>query len=115
MSNRICHQLRSEIPPITRTTGKGDGRAPVRSPPRRECNLAFFERIHVCEVENVDRVEAEPGDPFDALLDPNLHAAALAYEARMRAREDVKAADVASLNIDYWVGDTRLELMTSSV
>ena len=67
------------------------------------------------EPDGGDFVEARPGEPFDMLLDPSLHAAALAYEARLRAGEDVKPTDVASLNIDYWVGDTRLELMTSSV
>lgn len=82
---------------------------------RRICNQAFFERIHVYEIENADTVRAEHGEPFDALLDPNLHAAALAYQASVHAGEDLKPADVASLNIDYWVGDTRLELMTSSV
>ncbi len=82
---------------------------------RRICNQAIFERIHVYEVENVDTVKGEPGEPFDSLLDPNLHAAALTYEARLRAGEDVKPGDVASLNIEHWVGDTRLELMTSSV
>lgn len=71
---------------------------------RRICNQAFFERIHVYEIENADIVTADPGEPFDALLDPNLHAAALAYQASVRAGEDVKPADVASLNIDYWVG-----------
>ena len=82
---------------------------------RRICNQAFFERIHVYEIENTDIVTAKPGEPFDALLAPNLHAAALAYQTSVRAGKDVKPADVASLNIDYWVGDTRLELMTSSV
>ncbi|HPU04687.1 MAG TPA: zinc ribbon domain-containing protein [Rhodoglobus sp.] len=82
---------------------------------RRICNQAFFERIHVYEIENADIVRAEHGEPFDALLDPNLHAAALAYQASVRAGEDVKPADVASLNIDYWVGPTGLEPMTSTV
>ena len=79
---------------------------------RRICNQAFFERIHVYEIENVETVTAEPGEPFDSLLDPNLHAAALAFEARLRAGEDVKPADVASLNIDYMVGPMGLEPMT---
>ena len=57
-------------------------------------------------------MEAEPGEPFDWLLDPNLHTAALAYEARLRAGEDVKPTDVASLNIDYWVGPVGLEPTT---
>lgn len=82
---------------------------------RRICNQAFFERINVYEVENTDTVDAEPGEPFDALLDPNLHAAALAYEARLRAGEDVKLDDVASLNIDTWVGPAGLEPTTSTV
>ena len=82
---------------------------------RRICNQAFFERIHVYETENVDRVEAEPGEPFDWLLDPKLHAAALTYEARLRAGEDVKPADVASLNIDYWVGPVGLEPTTQGL
>lgn len=68
---------------------------------RRVCNQAFFERIHVYEVENVDTVEGEPGEPFDSLLDPNLHAVALTYEVRLSAGEDVKPADVASLNIEH--------------
>lgn len=46
---------------------------------RRICNQAFFERIHVYEIENTDMVTADPGEPCDALLDPNLHAAALAW------------------------------------
>ena len=79
---------------------------------RRICNQAFFERIHVYEIENADIVRAEHGEPFDALLDPNLHAAALAYQASVRAGEDVKPADVASLNIDYWVGPVGLEPTT---
>lgn len=70
---------------------------------RRNRNQAFFEGIHAYEVENTDRVEAEPGEPFDTLLNPNAHAVALAYEARLRASGDVKPADVASLNIDTWV------------
>lgn len=53
-------------------------------------------RISVYEIENVDTVEAEPGEPFDSLLDSSLHAAALAYEASLRTGEDVKPADVAS-------------------
>ncbi|GAB2514507.1 hypothetical protein GCM10027064_10480 [Microbacterium petrolearium] len=79
---------------------------------RRICNQAFFERIQVYEVENVDTVKGEPGEPFDSLLDPNLHAAALTYEARLRAGEDIKPADVASLNIQYWVGPEGLEPST---
>lgn len=66
---------------------------------RRICNQAFFEGIHVYEVENTDRVEAEPGEPFDTLLDPNAYAVALAYEARLHASEDDKPTDVASLII----------------
>ncbi|MGM7665713.1 hypothetical protein [Microbacterium sp. A93] len=46
---------------------------------------AFFERINVYEIENIDTVEGEPGESFDSLLDPKLHAAALAYEASVRA------------------------------
>lgn len=82
---------------------------------RRICNQAFFLSLHVYEIENVDTVTAEPGEPFDSLLDPNLHAAALAYEARLQAGEDVKPADVAWLNIDTWVGPTGIEPMTSTV
>lgn len=82
---------------------------------RRICNQAFFERIQVYEVENVDTVKGEPGEPFDSLLDPNLHAAALTYEARLRAGEDIKPPDVASLNIQYWVGPAGLEPTTPAV
>ena len=82
---------------------------------RRICNQAFFERIHVYEIENTDIVAADPGEPFDVLLDPNLHAAALAYEASVRAGEDIKPADVASLNIDYWVASLRNPLTCGDV
>lgn len=81
----------------------------------RICNQAFFERIHVYEVENADRVEAEPGEPFDTLLDPAVHAAALAYEASVRAGEDVIPADVACVNIDTLVGPAGIEPTTSTV
>lgn len=73
------------------------------------CNQAFFERIHVYGIENGDTVTAEHGEPFDALLDPKLHTAALAYQASVRAGQDVKPVDVAILNIDYWVGPEGLE------
>ena len=78
---------------------------------RRICNQAFFERTHVYEVEKADRVEAER-EPFDTLLDPAVHAAALAYGASVRAGEDVKPADDASLNIDASVGPVGLEPTT---
>lgn len=55
------------------------------------------------EPDGGDFVEARPGEPFDMLLDPSLHAAALAFEASLRAGEDVKPADVAGLNIQSWV------------
>lgn len=70
---------------------------------RRICNQAFFDRINVYEIQNTNIVDGEPGQPFDALLDPNLHATALTYEAMLRAGEDVKPDDVASLNIQPWV------------
>lgn len=46
------------------------------------------------------------------LLDPSLHAAALTYEARLRAGEDVKPADVAGLNIHSMVNLRGLEPLT---
>jgi site-specific DNA recombinase len=83
---------------------------------RRICNQAFFDRINVYELDDGgDVVDAEPGEPFDTLLDPSLHAAALTYEARLRAGEDVKPADVAGLNIQSMVGPEGLEPPTSTV
>lgn len=82
---------------------------------RRICNQGFFERVHVYEIETVDRVEAEAGEPFDTLLDLAVHAAALAREGQRARGGGCQPADVACLNIDTWVGDTGLEPMTSSV
>ena len=79
---------------------------------RRTCNQAFFERIHVYEVENIDTVEAEPGEPFDVLLNPAMHAEALDYEARRQAGDDTLPEHVACLNIDTWVGPVGLEPTT---
>ena len=41
------------------------------------------------ELDGGDVVEASPGEPFNTLLDPALHAAALADEARLRTGEDI--------------------------
>lgn len=83
---------------------------------RRICNQAFFDRINVYELDDGgDVVDADPGEPFDRLLDPSLHAAALTYEARLRAGENVKPADVAGLNIQSMVGPAGLEPATSAV
>lgn len=54
---------------------------------RRIRNQAPFECIHVYEIQNTDTVTAKHGEPFDALLDPNHRAAALACETRLRAGE----------------------------
>lgn len=62
----------------------------------------------VSRTSSVETVTAVSGEPFDSLLDPKPHAAALAHEARLRAGE-VKPAEVASSNIDYWVGPVGLE------
>lgn len=79
---------------------------------RRICNQAFFDRINVYELDGGNFVEASPGEPFDMLLDPSLHAAALTDEARLRAGEDVKPADVAGLNIHSMVNLRGLEPLT---
>ncbi len=55
---------------------------------RRIANQAFFERINVNEVDGADMVEAEPGEPFDVLFSPELHAEALAYDAALQAGSD---------------------------
>lgn len=39
----------------------------------------------------IDVVDADPGEPFDTLLDPSLNAAALTYGARLRAGTRRKA------------------------
>lgn len=44
---------------------------------RRIRNQALFDRIDVYELDDGDVVDADRGEPFDTLLDPSLHAAAL--------------------------------------
>jgi hypothetical protein len=82
---------------------------------RRISNQAFFERINVQEVEDIDTVVADHGEPFDVLFHPALHTEALAYEARVQAGEDTQTALVEGLNIHTLVGPTGLEPMTSTV
>ncbi|RCV49366.1 hypothetical protein [Marinitenerispora sediminis] len=76
---------------------------------RRICNQAFFDRINVDQLDGGDIVDANSGEPLDTLLDPSVHAAALTYEARLRAGEDVKPADAAGLNIPSMVGHQGIE------
>lgn len=54
-------------------------------------------------------------DSLRRVCNQSLHAAALAYEAKLRAGEDVKPADVAGSNIQSWVGPAGLEPATSAV
>lgn len=82
---------------------------------RRICNQAFFDRINVYEVENTDTVDAEPGEPFDMLFRPALHAEALAYETRRRAGDDTLPAHVEGVDIEHRVGPEGLEPPASSV
>ncbi|MBL3691017.1 recombinase family protein [Leucobacter chromiireducens subsp. chromiireducens] len=83
---------------------------------RRICNQAFFARINIYEIEGTEMVDAEPGEPFDVLLNAETHNVALAEEARLRAGgEEVNHADVACLNIQLMVGPAGIEPTTSTV
>lgn len=82
---------------------------------RRICNQAFFERINVYEVDGADIADAEPGEPFDVLLDTELHAEALAYDAALQAGSDAQPAHIAGLNIRHRVGPEGLEPPASTV
>lgn len=79
---------------------------------RRISNQAFFDRINVYEVEDIDTVAADHGEPFETLFDPALHADALTYDAVVQQGGDAKPADVAGLNIQHWVGPVGLEPTT---
>jgi hypothetical protein len=70
---------------------------------------------NVYEVEDINIVEAKPGEPFDVLFDPELHAEALAYDAALQAGSDAQPAHVAGLNIQHWVGAEGIEPPTSSL
>ncbi|MPV49805.1 hypothetical protein GCG21_07255 [Pseudactinotalea sp. HY160] len=82
---------------------------------RRICNQAFFDRINVYELDGSDIVEAEHGEPFDALFDPALQADALAYDELLRSGADTKTALVGSLSFQHRVGPEGLEPPTSTV
>ncbi|CCH78448.1 conserved hypothetical protein [Nostocoides japonicum T1-X7] len=82
---------------------------------RRICNQAFFDRINIYEVEDTDIVDAQHGEPFDALFDPALQAEALAYDQRLQAGLDAQTGHVAGLSIQHWVGPAGLEPTTPAV
>ena len=50
---------------------------------RRIADQAFFERTYVYEVDGADTVDAEPGEPFDVLFRPELHAEPLALSSAL--------------------------------
>ncbi|WP_372513562.1 hypothetical protein [Mycobacterium sherrisii] len=82
---------------------------------RRICNQAFFDRINIYEVEDTDIVDAQHGEPFDALFDPALQAEALAYDQRLQAGLDAQTGHVAGLSIQHWVGADGIEPPTAGV
>ncbi len=79
---------------------------------RRICDQAFFERINISEVEDTGIVDAQHGEPFDALFDPALQAEALTSDRRPQAGLDAPTGHVAGLSIQHWVGPVGLEPTT---
>ncbi|MBL0886170.1 hypothetical protein HGK34_07780 [Myceligenerans sp. I2] len=82
---------------------------------RRVANQAFFERINVYEIEHIDAVTADHGEPFDVLFDPAVQGDALASDAELQQGTGAKPADVAGLNIQPQVGPEGLEPPTITV
>ncbi len=78
---------------------------------RRIANQAFFERLTVADDNGID---GEPGTPFNILFDQDVQATALAAQAAGGVQA-AQTGNVARLNDDLLVGDSRLELLTSSV
>jgi transposase-like protein len=72
---------------------------------RRIANQAFFDRILVYE----DTIEADPGEPFNILLNPALHADAIHATTSTNTshdgahKVDVQTQQVVGLNIDPMV------------
>ena len=82
---------------------------------RRICNQAFFDQINIYEDEDTELVVAEPGEPFNVLFNPALHAEAVAYQARSTEGDDALPANVAGLNVELWVAAAGLELALADV
>ena len=64
---------------------------------------------------DVDTVGADHGESFDVLLDPVLHAEALAHHAALQQDADAGPVDVTGLDIQHRVGPAGLEPTTSAV
>jgi site-specific DNA recombinase len=78
---------------------------------RRLCNRAFSERISAYEVEDVDAVTADHGEPFD----PALHADPLASKAAV-GREGMSNPPMLRIGTsNLLVGPAGLEPTTSAV
>lgn len=78
---------------------------------RRIANQAFFEKI---TLRGEDDITGHPGPPFDAFLNPEVHALALRRE-QQRAEGRTQTGDVVGLNNDLLVGPAGLEPTTSTV
>ena len=78
---------------------------------RRLANQAFFDKLIVMPD---DTVNGQPGEPFNILFNPDVQRTALARQ-QATTESGHQTGNVVGLNNDDLVGDTRLELMTSSV
>ena len=80
---------------------------------RRLCNQAFFTKIYIDEDNTLRTDNARP---YEMLLDREVNANALNWAANENeVRTLPTPSQGQSSNLDTRVGDTRLELMTSSV
>ena len=90
------------------------GRVHIDDSLRRIANQAFFDRIHVSEVDTTD---PELGEPFDLLLNPAVQAEALHRRAIRDADDEAldRSSHVEGLNNVHRVGATGLEPVTFAV
>ena len=79
--------------------------------PRLISNQTFFDRLIVLPK---DGVIGEPGEPFNALFNPEVQTRAVHYKERT-AESGPQTADVGGLNNDLLVGPEGLEPPTSTV
>lgn len=87
----------------------------ISDPLRRICNQAFFERIHICEVEHTPTGTADHGEPFNLFFNPALHTAPLDHEARCQNGQTPDPQEVGGLNNEHLVELTGFEPVTSSM
>ena len=78
---------------------------------RRIANQAFFDKLIVMPE---DGIIGEPGEPFDALFNPDVQTRAVHFTERT-AESGPQTVDVGGLNNDVLVGPKGLEPLTSTV